>query len=79
MEIKKRKRRTGKKARRNRIIVILSGVLAVFAVVLVGAMMGWLFIGDNKTPEQEQAEQEKKRERPSHAAASRLSAEKVSV
>ena len=58
MEIKKRKRRTGKKARRNRIIVILSGVLAVFAVVLVGAMMVWLLIGDNKSPEQEQAEQE---------------------
>ena len=58
MEIKKRRRRTGKKARRNRIIVILSGVLAVFAVVLVGAMMGWLLIGDNKSPEQEQAEQE---------------------
>ncbi len=59
MEIKKRKRRTGKKARRNRIIVILSGVLAVFAIVLVGAMMGWLLIGDrSKTPEEEAIEQE---------------------
>ena len=50
MENKKRRRRTGKKARRNRIIVILSGVLAAFAIVLVGAMIGWLIIGDNKTP-----------------------------
>ena len=58
MENKKRRRRTGKKARRNRIIVILSGVLAAFAIVLVGAMMGWLIIGDNKTPEEEALEQE---------------------
>ena len=59
MEIKKRRRRTGKKARRNRLIVILSGTLAVFAIVLVGAMMGWLLIGDgNKTPEEEALEQE---------------------
>ena len=59
MEIRKRKRRTGKKARRNRIIVILSGALAVFAIVLVGAMMGWLLIGDNnKTPEEAAIEQE---------------------
>ena len=58
MENKKRRRRTGKKARRNRIIVILSGVLAAFAIVLVGAMVGWLIIGDNKTPEEEALEQE---------------------
>lgn len=58
MENKKRRRRTGKKARRNRIIVILSGVLAAFAIVLVGAMIGWLIIGDNKTPEEEALEQE---------------------
>ena len=58
MENKKRRRRTGKKARRNRIIVILSGVLAAFAIVLVGAMVGWLIIGDNKSPEEEALEQE---------------------
>ena len=57
MENKTRRRRTGKKARRNRIIVMLSGALAVFAIVLVAAMMGWLFIG-NRSTEQSPEEQE---------------------
>ena len=33
-------------------------MLAVFAIVLAGAMMGWLFIGEDKTPEEQKLEQE---------------------
>ena len=42
-EKKTRKLRTGKKARRNRRLVIMTGVLAGFVVIFVGAMIVWLF------------------------------------
>jgi hypothetical protein len=45
----KRRRRTGKKARRNRRFLMLSGVIAVSALALVVGLAIWLFISEKRT------------------------------
>ena len=58
MDNSKRKRYTEKKARQNRRVVILSGIGALSALILVGALTAWLFIGNRKAAEVSVEEQE---------------------
>ena len=56
MKKRRRKVHTGRKARQNKRIVILTGIVAAIASLFVVAMIIWLFIGSN-TGEAELAEE----------------------
>ncbi len=58
MDNSKRKKRTGKKARHNQRVVILSGIGAASALILVIVLAAWLFIGNRKAAEVSEEEQE---------------------
>ncbi len=51
MNKKKRRMRTGKKARQNRKFIILTGIVAASAILFVTAMVIWLFVSTNHVDE----------------------------
>ncbi len=52
MNKKKRKMRTGKKARQNRKLIILTGIVAALAILFVVVMTVWLFVSTNRGKEE---------------------------
>lgn len=57
-ENKKRKMHTGKKARRNRRLVIMTGILAAFVLLFVAAVIGWMIFGIGRQEEEIAAQPE---------------------
>jgi hypothetical protein len=52
----KKKMRTGKKARRNKRFLVISGIIAVSALLLVVGLGVWLFISEKRAEQQETVE-----------------------
>ena len=52
MKNHRRKLKAGKKARQNRKLIILTGIVAASALIFVGIMVAWLFVSTGRTEEQ---------------------------
>ena len=52
MKRNRRKLKAGKKARQNRKLIILTGIVAASALIFVGIMVAWLFVSTGRTEEQ---------------------------